>query len=246
MPPSAAQLLPAPLTPEQWAAEFRKTLMADLRIKSDPDVLRLLSSTDGTFNTVVDSVRRFCQDFWAEANSDRAIFGAELRQDLPSAIAEQTATIKILEKSIARLDAAGFGLSAPIQVNTRKYLLMARLLLAHLDYMNQAAPAAFSVKSLGYSTTGVGSSIASDLQTLYWIHRFLIHRLGKFPYNSLATLLDCGFVVEGIDKEVYDGKNLKNRLDKFQKNNPHLAEQTEADVRSIPRVQPCDFKEIPR
>jgi hypothetical protein len=65
----------------------------------------------------------------------------------------------------------------------------------------------------------------------------LRYRLGECSFDTLATLLDCGFTLEGIDKEVYDGKNLKNRLDGFRQNK-RLAEQTEAAARSIPQVKP--------
>jgi hypothetical protein len=125
----------------------------------------------------------------------------------------------------------------PIQINTRQYLQNARELLAQLEYMRDHAPAAFSIKSLGYGISGTGAIRPSDLQTLYSLHCFLRYRLGECSFDTLATLLDCGFTMEGIDKEVYDGKNLKNRLDGFRQNK-RLAEQTEAAARSIPQVKP--------
>jgi len=224
---ASSQPKPSPLTPREWEVEFRKAINADLNIHDDPHIPQLLSSSDDTFSYTADQVRRYVTDYWKETNEDRSLYGAELRQKLPSAMAGQKTTISLFETVIARLDKADFDLQA--QSNIRRYLQMAHALLAQLQYMDAQAPAAFNTKSLGY---------AGDLQTLYSLHCFLLHRLGACSYDTLATLLDCGFTVEGIDKEVYDGKNLKNRLDGFRQNKPDLAQKTEAFARSIPRGKP--------
>jgi hypothetical protein len=176
-------------------------------------------------------------DFWKEINEDRSLYGAELRGKLPSAIAGQKTTISVLEMESTRLDESGFDRQVPVQISTRQYLQNARELLAHLEYMRDRAPAAFSIKSLGYAFSGTVALRPSDLQTLYSLYCFLRYRLGECSYDTVATLLDCGFAVEGIDKSVYDGKNLKNRLDSFRQNK-RLAEQTEAAARSIPHDKP--------
>ena len=103
---------------------------------------------------------------------------------------------------------------------------MARELKARMEFIENHVPAAFNVKPLGF---------AGDLQTLYSLVCFLRHRLGAFSYDTLATLLDCGRILEGQDREVEDGQNFKKRLDVFCRNKPELAKQTEIAACNIPR-----------
>jgi len=234
---TSPQPQPSPLTPAEWEVEFRRAISADFQTHDDPAIAQLLLDSDNTFEHTAVHVRRFVTDFWKEINEDRSLYGAELRGKLPSAIAGQKTTISVLEMEGTQLDESGFDRQVPIQINTRQYLQNARELLAQLEYMRDHAPAAFSIKSLGYGISGTGAIRPSDLQTLYSLHCFLRYRLGECSFDTLATLLDCGFTLEGIDKEVYDGKNLKNRLDGFRQNK-WLAEQTEAAARSIPQVKP--------
>ncbi len=223
----AASPHPFPLTPEQWEQELIRVLETDVQAHDDPMVSQLLTDPD-TLHHAADHVRRYVTDFWKRVNEDRGLYGGEMRQNLESAIAGQKTTIKVVEEVIARLDEAEFNQQAPIQINSHKYLVMARELCAQLEYMRDHAAAAFNPKSMRDK---------GDLQTLYSLDCFLRHRLGSFSYDTLATLLDCGRTVECQIKQqvVEDGKNLKNRLDNFRKNKPWLAEQTEAAARSIPR-----------
>jgi hypothetical protein len=212
-----------PLTSEQWEDAFVTEIKKDFQTHDDLLISQLLDSQDNTLPLVADHVRRYVTNFWTETNEDRSLFGAEMRQKLPSAIAGQKTTIGILEALIARF--RRLNLSSP-DVNPQYSLQVAQTLLAQLEFMQNRAPDAFNVKPMG---------TAGDLQTLYSLACLLNHRLGKIDYDTLATLLDCGRMVEGQDKEVEDGKNLKNRLDSFRENKPEFAKDTEASVRSLPR-----------
>ena len=207
---------------DQWETRFVQAIEDDLQTHDDPLILRLLADQD-TLHHVADHVRRYVTNFWAESNQNRSLLRAQIRRLLPSAIAGQKNTVKVLEILTDRyLDLD----MSTLNVNPRQSLEMSRALLSQLESMQNRAPDAFNVKALGF---------AGDLQTLYSLVCLLRHRLGSFSYDTLATLLDCGHTVEGQDKEVEDGKNLQNRLDGFRKNKPGLAEQTEALARSIPR-----------
>lgn len=213
----------SPLTSEQWDAKFVQAIKDDPQAHDDPLISQLLATHDNTLRHVAEHVRRYVTDFWTEINQDRSLVGAEIRQELPSAIAGQKNTVKIFEILTARY--RELDMSAP-DINPGQSLEVSRALLSQLELMQKRAPDSFNVKSMGY---------VGDLETLYSLDYFLRYRLGSFSYETLATLLDCGRTVEGQNKEVEDGKNLKNRLDKFCRNKPQLIEQTEAYVRSIPR-----------
>ena len=91
----------SPLTPEQWEASFVQAIRDDLRRHDDLLISKLLADAD-TLHHVVHHVHRYVTDFWKEANEDRSLFGAEIRQKLPSSVAGQKTTIGILETLIAR------------------------------------------------------------------------------------------------------------------------------------------------
>jgi hypothetical protein len=215
--------IPSPLTSEQWEAEFVRAIEDDLQTHDDPLVVQLRDMQDNTLRYVADNVRRYVRDFMQRFNEDRSLFGAEIRQKLPSAIAGQKTTIRISETLIARFQE--LNLSSP-DINLQHSLEMARALLTQLEFIRDHTSNVFSTKSLGY---------AGDLQTLCSLECFLRYRLEAFSYDTLATLLDCGRAVEGQEKEFEDGQNLRKRLETFRKNHPQLAEQTEASVRSLPR-----------
>ncbi len=223
--PASLQSQPYPLTPEEWGSEFIRAIKADFQTHDDPLISRLLTDAD-TLHHVADHVRRYVTDFWKEANEDRSLFGAEIRHQLLSAIAGQKTTIKIFEAVAARLDSAQFGSSDTLNIDPQQSLETARALLRQLEFIQEHAPDATNVKSMGYK---------GDLQTLCSLDCFLRHRLGESSFDTLATLLDCGRTVEGQEREVEDGKNLKNRLDGFRQKKPWLAEQTEASAHAIPR-----------
>jgi hypothetical protein len=219
---SLPQSHPSPLRAEQWQAEFIQAIHNDLQTHDDPLIPRLLADQD-TLNNVADHVRRYVTDFWTETNQDRSLLGAEIRQKLPSAIAGQKSAIKIFEILTTRY--RDLDMSA-LNTDPRQSLEMSRALLGQLELIQNRVSDAFNVKPMGYK---------GDLQTLYSLYCFLRHRLGSFSYDTLASLLDCGRTVEGQDKEVEDGMNLKKRLDGFRNNHPPMAEQTEIAARSLPR-----------
>lgn len=213
---------PLPLF-SQWHENFIKILTDDLQGHDDPLVKRLLADTD-TLHLAGEHVRRYLAGFWRGANEDRAVFGAELRRYLPSAIAGQKTTEKILELIAERWTQADQPATA---INPIDSLKIARTLLEQLQLIQTNVGDATNVKSLGY---------AGDLQTLYSLECLLRHRLGGFSYDTMATLLHCGHQVEGKDSDVVDPDNLKKRIAKWCENHRHLAEQTEATVRTIPHA----------
>jgi hypothetical protein len=217
--------LPAPLTAEAWETKFTEALDADYQTHDDPLVKQLRGDAN-TLHHVADHVRRYVTDYWKETNEDRSLYGAEIRRKLEPAIAGQRNTIRVFEFVLPRLDRAEFDGEPPVRIDPRKSLEASRALLADLEYMQEHAPDAFNLKSLGY---------AGDLQTLYSLHCLLRHRLGESLFDTLATLIDCGHAVEGHEKEVGSPDNLRKRIDNYREKNQHLAEQTEAAVRLIPR-----------
>ncbi len=222
---TSPQREPFRLTPKEWELKFRKAIAEDFETHEDPLIARLLADSDNTFEFVAAHVCRYVTEFWKEINESRRLYGADLRRDLVAAIQGQKRTIKLYEGQLARLNAAEVGEQSPILINCLGGLQMARVQLAQLEYMRERASKSFIIKSLGY---------AGDLQTLYSLYCLLRSRLGECSYETLATLIDCGYFVEGIEKEVNDPKNLENRLDGFRQNHPYLAEQTEAAASSIP------------
>ena len=221
-----AQTKKQPLTPQQWGAELRKALAVDFQTHDDP-LIRRLSADKDTSHHVAEHVRHYVTDYWKEANKDRSLRGAEMKQMLTPAIAAQKTTIRIFEKAAALIEAAGLDPQEPARINAYAGLEKAQDLLAQLESMRDHAPATFNTKSLGYK---------GDLQILYSLHCLLRYRLGNSSFDTLATLIDCGHAVEGHAKEDFgSGENLRKRLENFCEKHAPLAKQTEAAVRHIPR-----------
>jgi hypothetical protein len=213
----------APLSSAQWEAEFVRVIREDFETHDDPLISQLLDIEDNTLPLVAEHVRRYVTDFWKETNEDRSLLGAEIRRNLPSAIAGQKTSIRIFELLIARyrdLD------TSTLTLNPSQSLEMVRAVLEQLELIQKRAPDAFNTKPMGY---------AGDLQTLCSLACLLDFRLGKLDYDTLATLLDCGRRVEGQDQEVEDGQNLRKRLELFRTNKTQLVLETEAYARSLPR-----------
>ena len=230
MMPTSPQSRPSPLTPEQWEAEFIRTLKSpDFQLFHDPLVLQLLADAD-TLSHAAKFVRWYVCDSWEKWRYNRAERGEAVKNLLRKAVAGQKVTIRVFTELIAGLDVAqipGVDSLDPLS----GYLEMSRQLLAKLENMSASASAAYSSKPLGYK---------GDLQTLDALDWLLQIRLGKSAPETLSTLLECGSWVAGgkpkkAEKRPQDPVgNLRKRLHNFRANNP-LAQRTEAFIRSIPR-----------
>lgn len=222
-----AQPKTKPLTAPQWEAKFRAAIDADYETHDDPIIKTLCAACDNTMLHVADHVRRYVCDYWRAANEDRRLRGAEMRKVLATAIAGQLTTIKALEAALAQIDKAELGAHEPDRINAQSGLQMARELLTRLEAMQERAPDAFNTKSPGD---------AGDLQTLLSLDCFLRYRLGESSFDTIATLIDCGYAAEGLARDAFgSGENLKKRLETFRENHAQLAQHTEAAVQLISR-----------
>jgi hypothetical protein len=222
---SSSQPQPSPLSPHEWEKKFIEAIAADFQTHDDP-LIQKLRGDPNTTHHVAEHVRCYVTNYWKGINEDRSLYGAEIRRKLEPAIAGQRNTIRVFEFVLSRLDRAEFDGEPPVRIDPRKSLEASRALLAELEYMQEHAPDAFNLKSLGY---------AGDLQTLCSLEYLLCPRLGESSLDTIATLIDCGHTVEGHKAEFVSADNLRKRLAGFREKYPHLVEQTEAAVRLIPR-----------
>ena len=217
----------SPLTKSQWRAIFITVLKSnDFRPFHDPLITALLADED-TLTHAAEFVRLYVTGAWVPWNQERKVRGKEMKRDLKEALRGLEAWVRVCERVKNQLEDLQVDQQNPVHIQSQNDLEIARTLPAKAQKMLAATPAAYNVRPLG---------IAGDLQTLDALDWLLRIRLGKSSPESLFTLLDCGYWVEGQkgQRNLKDPvSDLSNKLRGFRANNP-LSRKTEDFIRSIP------------